>query len=113
MDRNKDLIYFLGATKLLSLKMLMLISHFHPRFQSLSALGGFFYTQSCPLGARFLFVVWRLEIVRVSEVKTYYSYDKLNWGHVVCSLYGGGPHLGESIMGDSIVFSLNDLTHIR
>ena len=34
----------------------------------------------------------------------YYFYGKIDQGHVVCLLYGGSPHLGESInMGGSTV----------
>ena len=33
----------------------------------------------------------------------YYFYGKINRGHVVCQLYGGGPYLGESFMGGSTV----------
>ena len=31
----------------------------------------------------------------------YYFHGKVNRGHVVCSLYGGGLYLGESVMGGS------------
>ena len=34
----------------------------------------------------------------------YYFYGKINQGHIVCPLYGGGPYLGESIMGGSTVY---------
>ena len=33
----------------------------------------------------------------------YYFYGKVNQGHVICRLYGGGPHLTESVMGSSTV----------
>ena len=33
----------------------------------------------------------------------YYFYGKINQGHVVCLLCGGGPYLGESVMGGSTV----------
>ena len=35
----------------------------------------------------------------------YSFYGKVNWGHVVCPLYGGGLYLEESIMGGSTVRS--------
>ena len=34
----------------------------------------------------------------------YYFYGKINWGHVICPLYGGGPYLGESVMGGFTVY---------
>ena len=34
----------------------------------------------------------------------YYFYGKVNWGHVVCLLYGGGLYLEESVMGGSTVY---------
>ena len=33
----------------------------------------------------------------------YYFYGKINQGHVVYQLYGGGPYLRESVMGGSTV----------
>ena len=30
-------------------------------------------------------------------------YGKINWGHIVCPLYGVDPYLGESIMGGATV----------
>ena len=33
----------------------------------------------------------------------YYFYGKINWGHVVCPLYGGDPYLRESVMKGSTV----------
>ena len=44
----------------------------------------------------------RLSISR--RLKMYYFYAKINRGHVVCMLYGGGPYLGVSIMGGSTVY---------
>ena len=42
----------------------------------------------------------------------HYFYGKVNWGRVVCPLYGGSPYLGESVMGGSIVYThTHTLTH--
>ena len=38
----------------------------------------------------------------------YYFYGKINWGHIVCPLYGGGPYLRESIMGGSPVITITE-----
>ena len=80
-----------------------ILDNFHPRLRSLSALGGYFVQ---------LLVLWghvssplsrdrRLFISR--RFKMYYFYGKVNWGHVVCRLYRGGPYLRESAMGGSTV----------
>ena len=42
-------------------------------------------------GAHVLFIIWRQDVVHISEVELYF-YSKVNWGHMV-------PCLGESIMG--------------
>ena len=44
----------------------------------------------------------------------YYFYGKINRGHVVRQLYGGGPYLGESVMGGSTVlpFCSNFCRHV-
>ena len=31
-------------------------------------------------------------------------YGKVNWGHIVCPLYGGSLYLRESVMGGSTVY---------
>ena len=36
----------------------------------------------------------------------YCLYDKFNWGHIVCPLYGGGLYLGEFVVGDSTVYCI-------
>ena len=54
IDRMQDLVYFLGAAKLLIVEILILIHIFHP-----NASQRFFCSATCPLGARFLSVVWK------------------------------------------------------
>ena len=49
IDRTKDLVYFLGAAELVSVEILMLISHFPPE-ESLSALRGYFVQLVVPWG---------------------------------------------------------------
>ena len=43
------------------------------------------------------------EVVCISEVEIYYFYGKINWGYVVCPLYGGNLYLRESVMRGSTV----------
>ena len=63
----------------------MLISHFHPRLQSLSALIGNFVQV----------------LVHISEVENVFG--KVNWEHIVCPLYRGSLYLRESVMGGSTI----------
>ena len=125
INRTKDLMYFLGATELLSIEILILRPFFHQRFRSLSALGGYFVQLLilcrhvfCPLSGD------RRLAIRISEAENvlflwqnqsghtvcllhnymYYFYSKINQGRTVCLLYGGGPYLGEFVMGGSTVF---------
>ena len=65
-----------------------------------------FYTATCPLGARFLSVVRRSKVVRISEVENVLFLWQRQSGHVACPLYGGCPYLGVSVMGGSTVVLL-------
>ena len=38
----------------------------------------------------------------------YYFYGKINQGHIVCPLYGGGPYFRESVMRCSTVIIWSD-----
>ena len=38
----------------------------------------------------------------------YHFYGKINRGHIVCPVYGGGPYLGESVMRCSTVIIWTD-----
>ena len=42
-------------------------------------------------------------ILHARSISITHYYGKINWGHTVCPLYGGGPYLGESVMGGSTV----------
>ena len=42
----------------------------------------------------------------------YCFHGKVNWGHVVCPLYGGSLYLEEFDMGDSTVHISQDLVFI-
>ena len=50
IDRTKDLVYFLGAAELLSVEILVLISHFPPEALIFVCSQRLFCTASCLLG---------------------------------------------------------------
>ena len=81
----------------------MLILDFLPEASISVSSWRLFCIPTCPLGACFLSVVQRQEVVCLSEIEMYYFYGKINWGYIVCLLCGGGPYLGESIIGGSTV----------
>ena len=62
-------MYFLGATELQSVEILMLTSHFSSEASISVQSRRLFCMQSCPLGAHFLSVVQRQEVVCILEVK--------------------------------------------
>ena len=89
----KDLMYFLGVAELLSVKILMLISRFSARdFDLCLLLEAILYSYLCTSSVRCL------EIGGYPYLGGCYFYGKINQGHVVCPLYGGGPYLREFVM---------------
>ena len=39
------------------------------------------------------------------RLEMHYIYGKINRGHIVCPLYGGGLYLRESVMGGSTLYT--------
>ena len=89
-------MYFLDATELLSIEILMLSSYFSPEASMSVCCRRLFCTAwghvFCPLSKD-----GRLFVSR--RLKMYYFYGKINWGHADYPLYGGSQYLRESVMG--------------
>ena len=100
INRTKDLMYFLGATELLSIEILILRSFFHQRFRSLSALGGYFVQLLilcrhvfCPLSGD------RRLAIRISEAENVLFLWQNQSGHTVCLLHICIISIAKSIRG--------------
>ena len=103
---EERIMYFLGTAEQLNVNFDTNLNNFYPRFQSRSALGGYFVQLLVFSGHMFSrdrqsSVSWRLKLCCF--------YGKINQGHVVRPLYGGGPYLRESVMGDSTVIHVFNL----